>query len=119
MIRGMLKSKIHRATVTNAFLEYEGSLTVDQDLMDAVGLIPNELIHVCNINNGERLETYVIPGIRGNGDICLNGAAARKGMVGDRIIILSYCYVSDEEIKNGFIPSIISLSDDNKLYKTF
>ncbi|MBF0472688.1 MAG: aspartate 1-decarboxylase [Nitrospirae bacterium] len=118
MLRGMLKSKIHRAIVTNAFLEYEGSLTVDQDLMDAVGLIPNELISVCNINNGERLETYVIPGVRGNGDICLNGAAARKGMVGDRIIILSYCYVSDEEIRNGFKPSIISLSEDNKLYKT-
>ena len=90
MFRQMLRSKIHRATVTGAHLEYEGSLTIDQDLMDAANLIENEKVQVVNINNGERLETYVIRGERGTGVICLNGPAARKVAVGDVVIIMSY-----------------------------
>lgn len=93
------KSKIHKVTVTEANLQYVGSITIDQELMDAANLIENEKVQVVNINNGERLETYVIKGERGSGTICLNGPAARKVVVGDVIIIISYALMDFEEAK--------------------
>jgi len=114
MQRYMLKSKIHRATVTDANLSYEGSMTIDRTLMDAVGLIPFEKIKIYNINNGERFDTYVIEGRAGSGDICLNGAAARKGLAGDLIIIVSYALYDEQELVD-FHPKIVSLNPDNTI----
>ncbi len=102
----VLKSKIHKVTVTEANLNYIGSVSIDEDLMDAAGLLENERVHVLNINNGERLETYVIRGKRGSGEICLNGPAARKVVVGDIVLIMSYASVDFEEAKS-FVPKII------------
>ncbi|MDD4637039.1 MAG: aspartate 1-decarboxylase [Bacteroidales bacterium] len=102
----VLKSKIHRATVTQADLNYVGSITIDEDLMDAANLIANEKVHIVNNNNGERFETYIIKGERGSGTICLNGAAARKVQPGDIIIIMSYAYMDFEEAKD-FKPTIV------------
>jgi len=95
----VIKSKIHKVTVTEANLQYVGSITIDEDLMDAARIIENEKVQVLNINNGERLETYVIKGERGSGDICLNGAAARKAAVGDIIIIITYAMMDLDEAK--------------------
>ncbi|MGC9342040.1 MAG: aspartate 1-decarboxylase [Bacteroidales bacterium] len=102
----VVKSKIHRVTVTEADLQYVGSITIDEDLMDAANLIANEKVQIVNINNGERLETYVITGERGTGEICMNGPAARKVAVGDIIIIISYASMEFEEAKS-FEPKII------------
>jgi aspartate 1-decarboxylase len=102
----VLKSKIHRVTVTEADLNYIGSITIDQDLMDAANLIENEKVQILNMNNGERLETYVISGERGSGVICMNGPAARKVSVGDVIIIISYAMMEFEAAKN-FTPWVI------------
>lgn len=102
----VLKSKIHRAVITVADLNYIGSITIDEDLMDAVNLIENERVHIYNINNGERFDTYVIKGERGSGVIGINGAAARKVAVGDFVIIVSYATMDFEEAKQ-FSPSII------------
>lgn len=102
----VLKSKIHQVTVTEANLHYIGSVTIDEDLMDAANLIENEKVQVLDINNGQRIETYVIKGERGSGDICLNGPAARKVAVGDIIIIMSYALVDSQEARS-FKPSII------------
>ena len=102
----VLKSKIHKASITEANLHYIGSITIDEDLMDAASLIENEKVHVLNINNGERLITYVIKGKRGSGEICLNGAAARKVVVGDVIIIMSFAVMDSGEAKT-FKPKII------------
>lgn len=102
----VVKSKIHRVTVTEADLNYVGSITIDEDLMDAANLIENEKVQIVNINNGERLETYVITGQRGTGQICLNGPAARKVAVGDIIIIISYASMEFEEAKS-FEPVLI------------
>lgn len=110
----VLKSKIHRATITQSNLNYIGSITIDEDMMEAANLIENEKVHVYNINNGERLETYVIKGNRGSGTISLNGAAARKGAVGDKIIIVSYAMMDFEEAKK-FNPIIIFPDNQNKL----
>ncbi|MDA3971671.1 MAG: aspartate 1-decarboxylase [Desulfobulbaceae bacterium] len=110
----MLKCKIHKATITQADLMYEGSLTIDADLMASVGLVPYEKICIYNINNGERLETYAIEGEAGTGVIGLNGAAARKGLVGDLIIIVSYAMFADDELK-GFMPQVVVLDGDNKV----
>src|ERR687891_2784571 len=93
----VLKSKVHRATITEANLNYVGSLTLDEDLMDAANMIENEKVQVVNVNNGERLETYLIKGKRGSGVCCLNGPAARKGAVGDVVVILSYATMDFEE----------------------
>lgn len=119
MFRTMLKSKIHRATVTAADLNYEGSLTIDKNLMDAVDLRPYERVKIYNINNGERFDTYAIAGAPGNGDIGLNGAAARKGMIGDLIIIVSYAAYEDQELDRlgGEIPKIVLLDEANRLKK--
>ncbi|MHC4386517.1 MAG: aspartate 1-decarboxylase, partial [Planctomycetota bacterium] len=116
MQRHMLKSKIHRATITEADLNYEGSLTIDRDLMDAVDLHPYERVMVYNINNGERFDTYAIEGKPGSGVIGLNGAAARKGMTGDLIIIVSYALYSEEELK-GYSAKIILLNTSNQIKK--
>ena len=102
----VVKSKIHRVTVTEANLNYIGSITIDQDLLDAANLIPNEKVSIVNNNNGERLDTYVIPGERGSGVICLNGAAARKVQPGDVVIIMSYEMMDFEEAKH-FKPAVI------------
>ncbi len=110
----VLKSKIHRAIVTQADLHYIGSITIDEDIMDAVGIIENEKVHVVNINNGERLETYVIKGPRGSGVICLNGPAARKAQKGDVVIILSYAMMELEKAKQH-TPAIVFPDDNNKL----
>lgn len=114
MNRFMFKSKIHRARVTQADLYYEGSLTVDEELMEAADLLPYEQISVVNINNGERLETYVIPGTRGSGEICLNGAAARKGAVGDQVIIISYASMSNE-LAARHRPTVVLVNEDNHI----
>jgi aspartate 1-decarboxylase len=110
----VLKSKIHRVKVTQANLNYIGSITIDQNLMDAANLIENEKVQVVNVNNGERIETYVIKGRRGSGTICLNGPAARKVEPGDIIIIISYGLLDFDEAKK-FKPTIIFPNDDNKL----
>ena len=102
----VVKSKIHRVTVTEANLNYIGSITIDQDLLYAANLIPNEKVSIVNNNNGERLDTYVIPGERGSGVICLNGAAARKVQPGDVVIIMSYAMMDFEEAKH-FKPAVI------------
>lgn len=96
----VLKSKIHRVKITQAELHYVGSITIDQDLMDAANLIENEKVQIVNIDNGERLETYVIKGEQGSGQICMNGPAARKAQQGDIIIIISYATMTPEEAKN-------------------
>ena len=98
MLRTMMKSKLHRACVTDADLAYEGSLTIDEDLMQLVDIAPYEQIKVYNVNNGARFDTYAIPGPAGKGDICLNGAAARMGARGDRIIIVTYAALDETEI---------------------
>jgi aspartate 1-decarboxylase len=106
MLIEVVKSKIHKVSITGANLNYIGSITIDEDLMDAANLIENEKVHVLNLNNGERLETYIIKGIRGSGEICLNGAAARKVIIGDVIIIMSFALVDFQEAKS-FSPTII------------
>ena len=110
----ILKSKIHRAVITEANLNYVGSLTLDEDLMDAANLIENEKIQVVNVNNGERLETYIIKGERGSGIVCLNGPAARKGAEGDIVIVISYALMDFEEAKI-FKPTIVFPKEGNKL----
>jgi aspartate 1-decarboxylase len=110
----VFKSKIHRAVVTEANLNYVGSITIDEDLMDAVNIIENEKVQVVNINNGERLETYVIKGKRGSGVCCLNGPAARKVAVGDIVIIISYATIDFEEAKT-FKPWIVFPKEGNRL----
>jgi len=114
MRRIMCKSKIHRATVTAAELYYEGSLTIDSDLLDAANILPFERVQVCNVNNGERFETYTIPGKRQSGVICLNGAAARLGTIGDEIIIITYATYTEEELKK-FKPKVVLLDKKNKI----
>ena len=106
MYINVLKSKIHRVRVTQADLNYIGSITIDEDLMDAANLIEGERVQIVNINNGERLETYVIKGDRGSGTICLNGPAARKVAVGDMIIVIGYGYMTPEEARS-FKPSLV------------
>ncbi len=110
----ILKSKIHRVRITQADLNYVGSITIDEDLMDAANLIENEKVQVVNVNNGERLETYVIKGIRRSGEVCLNGPAARKAQVGDVVIIISYGMIDIKESKSHQ-PSIIFPDINNRL----
>lgn len=110
----VLKSKIHRVKITQAELHYVGSITIDEDLMDAANLIENEKVQIVNVNNGERLETYVIKGERGSGMICMNGPAARKAQVGDMIIIISYATMDFEEAKK-FRPNIVFPDQNNLL----
>ena len=113
MRRRMMKSKVHRATVTDANLHYVGSVTVDRDLMDLADLLEHEQVAVVDIDNGARLETYVIEGERGSGDICLNGAAARLVSPGDRVIIISYADYEDTEL-DGFEPRVVHVDSRNR-----
>ncbi len=114
MFRQMMKSKIHRATVTEANLDYVGSITIDEDLMDAAGLVENEMVQVLNISNGNRLETYVIRGNRESGEICVNGAAAHLMHEGDKVIIVSYCMLPNHELRTH-TPKIVHVDDHNHI----
>ena len=116
MLREMCKAKIHAATVTETNLNYNGSITIDKALLDAVDILHYERVQVLNINNGTRVETYVIEGERDSGVICLNGAAARWAQAGDCVIIISYCLVEDKDARN-WKPKIISVDGNNKLVK--
>jgi aspartate 1-decarboxylase len=112
MFRCILRAKIHIATVTESNLSYEGSITIDETILKKAGILPYEQVMISNLNNGERFETYVIPGKKG--EICLNGPTARKGIVGDKIIIFCYSYVEDRSLK-GFKPKIVFLNEENKI----
>ncbi len=114
MERIMLKSKIHRATVTDADVEYEGSITLDEELMEIADLVPFEQVHIYNISNGNRFQTYCIKGERGDGDICINGAAARLSKKDDLIIIASYINIKSDELQN-FRPTLVYLDENNSL----
>ena len=116
MQQEFLKAKIHRATVTGSNLDYSGSFTIDEDIMDAAGIRPYEKIQVYNINTGARLETYAIRGVRGTGAMELNGAAARLGMAGDRVIIVSFCLLSADEIPHHK-PTIVLMKEGNQILK--
>ncbi len=116
MIIEVLKSKIHRAVVTQAELNYVGSITIDEDLIEAANIIPNEKVQIVNNNNGARFETYVIKGERGSGIICLNGATARLAQVGDVVIIMSYAYMETEEART-YQPILIFPGEGNSLVK--
>ena len=113
MLRNILRAKIHRATVTQANLDYVGSITIDQCLMEAVGLVEGEFVLVANLANGTRHETYVIPGERGGGEVCVNGAAARLVHAGDKIIIMSHAYVTVEQA-GQFKPKVVLVDDKNQ-----
>ena len=110
----VLKSKLHRVSVTEADLNYIGSITIDEDLLDAANMIQHEKVHIVNVNNGERFETYIIKGKRGSGQICLNGPAARRVAVGDVIIVIAYALMDFEEAKT-FEPHVIFPKEGNKL----
>lgn len=110
----MMNGKIHRATVTEANLNYVGSITIDEDILDAVGMAANEKVQIVNNNNGARLETYIIPGERGGGVICLNGAAARLVQVGDIVIIISYALVPEEKIQSH-TPKVAIMDEYNRI----
>ena len=116
MFRMMMKSKIHKATVTEANLQYVGSITIDTALMEAADILPNEKVQVVNNNNGARLETYVIPGERDSGVICLNGAAARHVQVGDQVIIISYAMLTDE-VAHQYNPKVVFVNQGNQQTK--
>lgn len=114
MFRTMMNAKIHRARVTEANLNYVGSITIDQDIIDAVGMLPNEKVQIVNNNNGARLETYIIPGERGSGVVCLNGAAARLVQEGDIIIILTYMIIPEEKVASHK-PKVAIMNEENKI----
>ncbi len=114
MFKTMMNGKIHRATVTQADLNYVGSITIDEDIMDAVGIEANEKVAIVNNNNGARFETYVIKGARGSGVVCLNGAAARMVQQGDIVIIMSYVLVDAEEAKNH-VPKVAIMDENNRI----
>ncbi|GAB3920351.1 aspartate 1-decarboxylase [Mucilaginibacter myungsuensis] len=116
MIIEVLKSKLHRVRVTQAELNYVGSITIDEDLIEAANIIPNEKVQIVNNNNGARFETYVIRGERGTGTVCLNGATARLAQVGDVVIIMSYAYMEQDEAR-AYEPILIFPDNDNKLIK--
>ena len=113
-MRMMLKSKIHRATVTDANINYEGSITIDRKLMKEADILPYEQVHVLNINNGARFTTYAIEGGEGSGEICLNGAAARLAVKGDLVIILTYTQIPEEQLKN-YRPKIVLVNEKNEI----
>ncbi|AIE60518.1 aspartate 1-decarboxylase [Bacillus methanolicus] len=114
MFRTMMNAKIHRARVTEANLNYVGSITIDEDILDAVGMVPNEKVQIVNNNNGARFETYIIPGQRGSGVVCLNGAAARLVQEGDVVIIISYVLVPEEKVKTHK-PKVAIMDEKNKI----
>lgn len=114
MLTEVLKAKIHRLTVTDANVDYEGSITIDEDLLDAADLHAYEKVHVADVTNGARFETYIMRGERGSGVVCLNGAAARLVSVGDIVIVMAYCFISQTEISQ-FKPRIVHVNDSNKI----
>ena len=114
MFRSMMKAKLHRATVTEANLNYVGSITIDEDLLEAVDMLPNEKVQIVNNNNGARFETYIIPGERGSGVICLNGAAARLVQEGDKVIIISYGLMEEDQVR-CHQPKVAVLDDQNTI----
>lgn len=114
MLLEFLYSKIHRATVTDANLNYVGSITIDENILDKANLSEGQKVDILNINNGERFQTYILAGKRGNKDFCLNGAAARKAQIGDKIIICSYAQMTPEEAKT-FKPTIVQIDDNNNV----
>lgn len=114
MLLTMMKSKIHLATVTHAVLEYEGSITIDEELIEKANMLPHEKVQVVNLNNGNRIETYIIKGERGSKIICLNGPAARSGYVGDKVIIITYAEMTEEEAKK-FKPIVVKVNDKNAI----
>ncbi len=114
MFRTMMNAKIHRARVTEANLNYVGSITIDQDILDAVGMVPNEKVNIVNNNNGQRFETYIIAGERGSGVCCLNGAAARLVQKDDIVIIISYALILEEKIQNHH-PKVAIMDENNKI----
>lgn len=118
MIYTMMHGKIHRATVTEANLNYVGSITIDEDLLDATGILPGEKVQIVNNNNGARLETYTIPGKRGSGVICLNGAAARCALEGDIVIIIAYAQMDEKEAK-ALEPKVVLVDKRNHIVKNF
>ena len=115
MLITVCQGKIHRATVTQAELHYVGSLTVDMDLVDAAGMVPYQQVSVVNINNGSRLETYIIEGERGSGVICLNGPAARLGTKGDKVIVISYGQVEKASLAPNYQPQVVHVDDKNRI----
>ncbi|MBN2022545.1 MAG: aspartate 1-decarboxylase [Pirellulales bacterium] len=114
MQRFMLRSKIHRATLTGTELDYEGSITIDRDLMEAAGMLPGEQVHVLNLNNAERLITYVIEGPAGSGTVLLNGPAARRGMVGDQVIVIAFCLVEAVDAA-AWHPTVVLVDERNRV----
>lgn len=114
MFRTMMNAKIHRARVTEANLDYVGSITIDEDILDAVGMVANEKVQIVNNNNGSRFETYIIPGPRGTGVFCLNGAAARLVQTGDVIIVISYVFVSEEQVQSH-VPKVAIMDENNQI----
>lgn len=118
MIYTMMHGKIHRATVTEANLEYVGSITIDEELLEASGILPGERVQIVNNNNGARLETYTIPGKRGSGVICLNGAAARCAMKGDIVIIIAYAQMDEKEARE-LKPKVVLVDENNHIVRKF
>lgn len=112
----LFRAKLHRVTVTEANLNYMGSITIDENLLDASGMLPHEKVQIVNINNGERFETYIIKGERGSGQICLNGPAARLVQLGDKIIVIAYAMMTLEESKT-FIPTVVFVNENNQQVK--
>jgi aspartate 1-decarboxylase len=117
MRRTMLKSKIHRATITGSDLHYVGSITIDQDLLDAADIREHEQVHVVDVDNGARFETYTISGERGSGEICINGAAARLVHTGDTIIVISYAEYAEEEL-DSYVPRVVHVNNSNEIVIT-
>ncbi len=117
MLRVMMKSKIHRATVTEANLQYEGSVTIDAALLRAADLLPGEKVHIVNLNNGARIETYCVEGPAGSGTVCMNGAAARSAQVGDTVILISYALLEEAEARR-LRPKIILVDQRNRIRET-
>ncbi len=117
MFRMMMKSKIHRATVTEANLQYEGSITIDGDLLRAADILPGEQVHVVNLHNGSRIETYAVEGPAGSGTICMNGAAARWAQVGDTVILISYAWLNEEQARRNR-PKVVFVDRGNRVRET-
>ena len=112
----MLRAKIHMATVTESNIAYEGSITIDEDILKEAGMLSYEQVMISNVNNGERFETYIIPGKKNSGEICLNGPTARKGVVGDKVIIFCYSYFDDSELKD-YKPKIVMVNTKNRIIR--
>ncbi|HNV86251.1 MAG TPA: aspartate 1-decarboxylase [Candidatus Omnitrophota bacterium] len=117
MFRQMMKSKIHRAFVTDANIDYEGSISIDRDLLEAADILSGEKVLIVNLDNGARIESYAIPAERGSGEICLNGGAAKHGKKGDCVIIITFCTLDESEVKT-YIPKIVKVNAKNKMVKT-